>query len=73
MKIAVISKYGLSPSSGQNNRIFQICQSFLKISDAYNLTLITSISCGYKYDLSDYDSKFYYYESVSSATVAKKD
>ena len=63
MKIAVISKYGLSPSSGQNNRIFEICQSFLKISDAYNLTLITSISCGYKYDLSDYDSKFYYYES----------
>lgn len=63
MKIAVISKYGLSPSSGQNNRIFEICQSFLEISDDYDLTLITSISCGYKYDLSDYDSKFYYYES----------
>jgi hypothetical protein len=63
MKIAVISKYGLSPSSGQNNRIFEICQSFLEISDVYNITLISSISCGYQYDLSAYDSKFYYYES----------
>ncbi len=63
MKIAVISKYGLSPSAGQNNRIFEICQSFLEISDVYDLTLITSISCGYEYDLSNYDSKFYYYES----------
>lgn len=66
MKIAVISKYGLGPASGHNNRIHKICQSFLEINGELDITLITSISCGYKYDLSNYDSRLYYYVSVDN-------
>jgi len=64
VKIAVISKYGLASASGHNNRIHKICQSFTEINPDYDVTLITSISCGYRYDLSHYDSKLFYYISL---------